>query len=135
MTTSTSVLPSEIPPIISDDKLLDINTATEDQLAALPGMDSYRARLIVLHRQAVLGFNRVDQLQNVFGISEEIYQGIAPLLKIGPRLGYQKGTLGTEIPQIQPVQRPTRPVVRFNSANPTSATATPSDSMLPSIAP
>jgi len=66
---------------------LDLNQATAEQLAALPGLDPIRARGIISHRLSISGFQSVDQLREVFGVSEDLYRKIAPLLTVGPAPG------------------------------------------------
>jgi len=93
------------------DGRLDINTATEEELARIPDIDAVRARLIVQHREAVLGFRRIDQLRDVFGISETLYQQISAHLKVGPRSGFKQGTLQSEMSPVRPLQAPVRPEI------------------------
>ncbi|MBN1867598.1 helix-hairpin-helix domain-containing protein [Candidatus Sumerlaeota bacterium] len=62
--------------------LLDLNSATADELAALPGLDAVRAGLIVSHRASIGGFRAKTQLHDVFGITDPIYDRIAPLVTV-----------------------------------------------------
>ncbi len=53
--------------IVEDELLLDINSATAEQLAELPGMGKTLAEAIVEYRQAVGGFEGTWQLVEVKG--------------------------------------------------------------------
>lgn len=59
---------------------LDLNAATESDLTRLPGLDLYRANLILSHRHSIGAFKSVRELTNVFGISETIFKNLAPIL-------------------------------------------------------
>lgn len=62
---------------------VDLNTASAAELAALPGLDINRANLIVAHRKAIGGFRQVEQLREVYGISEKVLLQLMPLVAIG----------------------------------------------------
>ena len=49
---------------------ININSATEEELATLPGIGEVLARRIVAHREAHGGFTRIDRLIDVSGIGE-----------------------------------------------------------------
>lgn len=48
-------------------ELMNVNTATEEQLMTLPAINRQLAREIVRHRQMIGGFKRVDDLALVSG--------------------------------------------------------------------
>ena len=52
---------------------VDINTASEGELTALPGVGPAKARAIVEYRKQHGRFKRVDELKNVKGIGEGIF--------------------------------------------------------------
>lgn len=52
--------------------LLDINTATEAQLVALPGIGDKRAKDIIKHRP----YARKDEIKSKAGISDAVYAQI-----------------------------------------------------------
>lgn len=58
-----------LPPSDEYPELMNINTATEEQLMTLPGVNRQLARAIVLHRQMIGRFKRVDDLALVSGES------------------------------------------------------------------
>ncbi|MEA4884915.1 MAG: helix-hairpin-helix domain-containing protein [Clostridia bacterium] len=66
----------------STSRLININTASEAELDALPGIGPAIAGRIVEYRQAVGGFRSVDDLLNVSGIGEIKFDRIAPLVTV-----------------------------------------------------
>lgn len=72
MTTSTQ-------PSRSSTVTVNINTATAQELAAiLPGIGEVKAQSIVDYREAVGGFNSIDELVEVSGIGEATLERIRP---------------------------------------------------------
>ena len=70
---TTSTLPTTLPttrPAIVAPSRLDLNTASAEQLARLPGMDSTRAAMVVQFRTTHGAFRSVDGILEVQGISE-----------------------------------------------------------------
>lgn len=67
--------------------LLNLNTASEAQLAGLPGLDAPLARRIVVLRSAAGGFDSLDELLDVRGITEGL------LRRLEPRLGLSAGSV------------------------------------------
>jgi len=62
---------------------LNLNTASFEQLLRLPLIDSRLARQIVLYRKQK-EFTEVDQLKDVRGMSDKIFEAIVPLVKVEP---------------------------------------------------
>lgn len=60
-----------LPPSEEYPELMNVNTATEEQLMTLPGVNRQLAREIVRHRQMIGRFKRVDDLALVSGNSYE----------------------------------------------------------------
>ena len=58
--------------------LVNINTATAEQLETLPGIGPARARLIIEHRT----YSSVDDLKRVNGISDGMIEDLRPLLLV-----------------------------------------------------
>lgn len=52
---------------------LNLNTATKEQLNALPNIGDQRADDIISYRESVGGFQSVDELMNVSGIGSGIF--------------------------------------------------------------
>ena len=63
---------------VTPDMRLDINTATEIQLNALPGIGPALAARIATDREARGPFASVDDLTRVHGIGERIVERISP---------------------------------------------------------
>ena len=61
--------------------LLNLNTATPEQLAGLPGIGQSLAARIVAHRQQT-PFRTVDELINVNGIGEKRLETVRPLVTV-----------------------------------------------------
>lgn len=61
--------------------MLDLNRASADQLAALPGIGSVRARAIIA-RRSEMPFDRVEELLDVPGIGNAVFAGIRERIRI-----------------------------------------------------
>lgn len=64
-------------------KLVNINTASAEELVSLPGIGPALAKRIVEHRQAHGPFNKVDDLQAVKGIGPKLLGRIRDRLTVG----------------------------------------------------
>ncbi|MBC7205305.1 MAG: helix-hairpin-helix domain-containing protein [Methyloversatilis sp.] len=62
---------------------LDLNSATEAELDALPGVGPSRAQAIIEHRTKNGPFTSVDELRNVKGIGDKTFAELKPLLIVG----------------------------------------------------
>ena len=56
--------------------LININTATKDQLMALPGIGEAKASAIISYRESHGGFKDVAELQKIEGIKSGVYNKI-----------------------------------------------------------
>jgi len=65
-------------------KLLDLNTATAEQLQELPGIGPSTAAAIVAFREKSGPFRRVDDLLAIHGISKKKLEAIRPYVFISP---------------------------------------------------
>lgn len=63
--------------------LLDLNTATEEELDALPGIGPAKARAIIAYRESAGPFRTVDDLLEVKGIGPSLLEQIRPYVRAG----------------------------------------------------
>lgn len=63
--------------------VININTASADQLNALPGVGPKLAARIVDYRAKNGGFKKLEDLMNVSGIGEKNFLKLKPLITIG----------------------------------------------------
>ena len=65
-----------------DDGLVNINTATVSELCNLPGIGEAKAKQIVAYREANGDFSSIEDIKNVSGIGDGIFNQINSLIKI-----------------------------------------------------
>ena len=63
---------------------LNLNTATKDDLVALPGIGPAKAQAIVDYRNQHGPFRSLDELRKVKGIGEKLFLQLKPDLTLGP---------------------------------------------------
>ena len=63
--------------------IVNLNTASPVQIAALPGVGEKAAQRIVDYREKNGGFKKVEELMNVKGIGEKSFLKLKPLITIG----------------------------------------------------
>ena len=63
---------------------VNLNTATNAQLEALPGIGVYTAARIVEYREKNGGFKKTEDLMNVPGIGEKSFLKLKPLVTVTP---------------------------------------------------
>lgn len=61
---------------------ININSATAEQLQALPGIGPVIAKSIIEHRSKVGKFNKIEEIINVKGIGEKKFQRIKDRLVV-----------------------------------------------------
>ncbi|HWI19779.1 MAG TPA: helix-hairpin-helix domain-containing protein [Vicinamibacterales bacterium] len=61
---------------------LNLNSATVEQLEALPGIGRKTAERILEHRTKSGGFKRIEELMNVKGIGEKSFLKLKPLISV-----------------------------------------------------
>lgn len=66
----------------SYDIIVNLNTATETDLQKLKGIGAAYSKRIVAYREKLGGFISVEQLREVYGMTDELYNGILPYLKV-----------------------------------------------------
>lgn len=64
--------------------LLNLNTASIQELDELPGIGPVIARRIVEFREKRNGFRRVEELLAIQGISERMWQELRELVEVNP---------------------------------------------------
>jgi competence ComEA-like helix-hairpin-helix protein len=87
--------------------LLDLNTATPQQLDALPGIGPVIAGRIVEFRQKRGGFRSVEELLAIEGISERIWRDLTGRVEVAPKGGGEGA--GSEDTAQSPPDPPDRP--------------------------
>ena len=60
----------------AEDELLNINTATVEQLAQVPGLNEELAKAIVQYRDDMGDIQSMDQLAEVPGISKDLLENV-----------------------------------------------------------
>ncbi len=65
------------------DRLLDINTASEQELQSLPGIGAVRAAAIVAYRESHGPFREVSDLARVHGIGKATLRGLEGYVTVG----------------------------------------------------
>src|SRR5262245_34790092 len=63
---------------------VNLNTATVEQLEALPGIGRKTAELILQYRQKNGPFKKVEELMNVKGIGEKSFLQLKPMIFVPP---------------------------------------------------
>ena len=61
---------------------VNLNTATMDQLATIPGIGVKTAERIIAYREKNGGFKKVEDLMNVQGVGEKSFLKMKPLITV-----------------------------------------------------
>lgn len=80
---------------------LDLNTASVAELSIIPAFAGLLAPRIVAYRQRVGGFRSLPELQQVEGVTPEVYDQARPFLTLGETLGeaQRRGSLYPQLPR------------------------------------
>ena len=66
----------------SDAAKINLNSATAEQLATIPGIGPATAKLIIDHRTNTGKFSRIEEILNIKGIGEKKFQSIKDLITV-----------------------------------------------------
>lgn len=66
----------------SRDTRIDLNRATKEQLMTLPGVGETRAQAIIAYREAHGGFASIEELMEVSGIKQGVYDRLKEMIKV-----------------------------------------------------
>jgi competence protein ComEA len=61
---------------------VNLNTATMDQLATIPGIGVKTAERIIAYREKNGGFKKIEDLMNVSGVGEKSFLKLKPLITV-----------------------------------------------------
>ena len=75
---------------VQPDEPININTATAEELVELPRIGEVTAARIVAWREENGPFSRTEELMNVQGIGERVYERIKPHVTVGDPSGETK---------------------------------------------
>ena len=87
---SAPVMAQQEPPA-QPKNTINLNTATVEQLATLPGIGPKTAERIVEYRTKSGGFKKIEELMNVKGIGEKSFLKIKPLVSAPPKTDKTSG--------------------------------------------
>lgn len=68
--------------IIIDTGKISLNSATIEELMTLPGIGESKAKLIIAYRNTNNGFKEIEEIKNVKGIGDSIYEKIKAFLTL-----------------------------------------------------
>ncbi len=74
---------SEIPAEVVPDILIDLNNASEEDLQNLPEIGVAYSKRIITYREKLGGFVSIEQLHEVYGITDELYNKIVKNIEVG----------------------------------------------------
>lgn len=77
------LLLTHVPVVSAGDKLVNINTATAEELATAKGIGDAKAEAIVAYREQNGPFKSVDDLTQVKGIGPQLLARLRPQVTVG----------------------------------------------------
>jgi competence ComEA-like helix-hairpin-helix protein len=72
------------PEKFAEGTVIELNTADSLDLMHIPGIGSSFAKRIISYKNLLGGYHRIEQLQEVYGMYEELYAKITPYIKVNP---------------------------------------------------
>ena len=82
LTTFSAPVQAQAPAPAAEKAALNLNAATAEQLAALPGIGAKVAERILEYRTKNGGFKKIEELMNVKGIGEKSFLKLKPLVSV-----------------------------------------------------
>lgn len=61
---------------------VNLNTCTKDELMAIDGIGDARANAIIAYREQLGGYTSIEQLKEISGIGDAVYEKIAPYVTV-----------------------------------------------------
>ena len=61
---------------------VNLNKATKEELMMLPGIGEAKAELIIRHREEVGAFKRIEDIMEIEGIKEGLYEKVKDLIQV-----------------------------------------------------
>ncbi|MBO4316838.1 MAG: helix-hairpin-helix domain-containing protein [Mailhella sp.] len=70
------------PVSFAEDAAINVNTATQEQLAAVPGLNGDLAKAIIQYREEMGDFMNIDELADVPGMSKDLLDKVKDVLQV-----------------------------------------------------
>jgi len=86
----------------STNGVLNLNTASEEELMRLPGVGPSKAKAILELRTQLKGFKKVEDLMRVKGIGRKTFRKLLPMLKLDGATTLVEARSGTPRPAAAP---------------------------------
>jgi competence protein ComEA len=74
--------PAPLAPSSGQDSIIDLNTASLEELITLPGIGEDRANAIIAYRQEQGGFQSIEEIQNIEGIGPATFEKLKERIRV-----------------------------------------------------